>query len=368
MLVDSIQDAVERDVRPILEEYDKDEPLSKADSKRVLRVLSEQGMLGRDIPESDGGAGLSHTDWALLFEQLPMEVDLLAMISSEVARTIYFSESEYLRETYLEPLLRGDLIGCAAISEPGVGSNPREIDTVAERDGDEWVIDGTKTWISNGAIADVAAVVAETTEGKTQFLIETDAPGFDRDRLDMLGRQYDHMAQLYLDGVRVPDSHVVGAPGEALEHTYESFELGRANVALLGVKTAQNALEAAVAYAQTREQWGKPIGKHQLVQRLIADSATYVDASRLLAYRALHMFDEGQRANRESAMAKWFATETAVEVASNAVQVHGGMGLSRELDVERYFRDAKMLTIPEGTTQINKLIVARDLLGLSAFE
>lgn len=367
MLIDSIEDAVERDVKPVIEAYEKDDPLEKGDAKTVLRILSDQGMLGRDIPEQDGGAGLSHTDWALMFERLPMQVDLLAMISSEVARTVHFTGSEYLRNAYLGPLLGGDLIGCAAISEPGAGSNPREMQTIAERDGDEWVITGTKTWISNGEIADVAMVVAETEAGKTQFLVETDADGFDRERLEMLGRRYDHMAQLYLDEVRVPDTHVLGSPGEGLDRTYESFELGRANVALLGVKTAQNALDDAIEYAQTRDQWGKPIGEHQLVQRLIANSATYVDASRLLAYRALDRFDNGERASAESAMAKWFATEMAVEVTSNAIQVHGGMGLSRELDVERYFRDAQMLTIPEGTTQINKLIVARDLLGLSAF-
>ncbi|ELY37782.1 acyl-CoA dehydrogenase family protein [Natronorubrum tibetense] len=368
MLVVSIEGAIERDIEPVIESYEKDEPVSKSDAKAVLRTLSEQGMLGRDIPEEEGGAGLDHTDWALMFEQLPMQVDLLAMISSEVARTVHFTGSEYVRDTYLGPLLEGELIGCAAISEPGAGSNPREMQTIAERDGDEWVISGTKTWISNGEIADVAMVVAETEAGKTQFLIETDADGFHRERLEMLGRQYDHMAQLYLDEVRVPDAHVLGSPGEGLDRTYESFELGRANVALLGVKTARNALDDAIEYAQTRDQWGKPIGEHQLVQQLIADSATYVDAARLLAYRALHRFDEGDRASAESAMAKWFATEMAVEVTSNVVQVHGGIGLSRELDVERYFRDAQMLTIPEGTTQINKLIVARDMLGLSAFD
>jgi len=175
------------------------------------------------------------------------------------------------------------------------------------------------------------------------------------------------MGQLHLDSVWVPEEHVVGTPGDALSRTYQSFELGRANVALLGVKTAQNALDAATEYAGDREQFGKPIGGHQMVQRLIAESATQVDAARLLAYRALHMFDDGQQAATEAAMAKWFATEAAVEITSNAIQVHGAMGLSRELDVERYFRDAKMLTIPEGTTQINKLIIARDLLGISAF-
>jgi len=171
-------------------------------------------MLGRDIPESEGGAGLSHTDWALMFERLPMQVDLLAMISSEVARTIHSLGSDGIREEYLGPLLSGSLIGCAAISEPGTGSNPREIQTVAERDGDEWVINGAKTWISNGEIADIATVIAETEAGKTQFLVETDADGFGRERLEMLGRQYDHMAQLYLDDVRVPDAHVLGSPGE----------------------------------------------------------------------------------------------------------------------------------------------------------
>ncbi|MFC7157168.1 acyl-CoA dehydrogenase family protein [Halomarina halobia] len=367
MLVRSVRDAVARDIDPILDDYGKDEPLEKPDVLRVASVLSEQGVLGRDVPEEVGGAALDHTTWALMFEQLPMQVDLVAMITSETARMVHAAGSDPVRETYLEPLLTGEMIGCAGISEPNVGSNPREIATTAERDGDEWVIDGTKTWISNGEIADVAVVVADTDAGATHFLVDTDADGFDRERLDMLGRRYDHMGQLYFDDVRVPEEHVVGSPGDALGRTYRSFELGRANVALLGVKTAQHALDAAVEYAREREQFGKPIGAHQLVQRLVADSATYVDAARLLAYRALHRFDAGERAAAEGAMAKWFATEMAVEVASNAVQIHGAMGLSRDLDVERYFRDAKMLTVPEGTTQINKLIVARDLLNLSAF-
>jgi alkylation response protein AidB-like acyl-CoA dehydrogenase len=367
MLISSVRDAVERDVEPILDEYEKEEPLSKLDVQRVLSVFSELGILGRDIPEKAGGAALDHTTWALMFEQLPMETDLVAMISSEVARMIHAAGSERVREEYLEPLLSGDIVGCAGISEPNVGSNPREIGTTAERDGDEWIIDGTKTWISNGQIADVAVVVADTDAGKTHFVVDTDTDGFDRDRLDMLGRRYDHMGQLYFDDVRIPAENVVGTPGDALSRTYQSFELGRANVALLGVKTARNALDAATEYAQEREQFGKPIGEHQMVQRLVAESATHVDAARLLTYRALRMFDNDERAATEAAMAKWYATEMAVEITSNAIQVHGAIGLSRELDVERYFRDAKMLTIPEGTTHINKLIIARDLLGLSAF-
>ncbi|WP_254525707.1 acyl-CoA dehydrogenase family protein [Natrinema caseinilyticum] len=367
MLVSNVRDAVERDVEPILQNYGKEEPLSKADVLDVLSVFSEVGLLGRDIPEEVGGAALDHTTWARMFEQLPMQTDLVTMISSETARMIHTAGTDRVREEYLGPLLRGEIVGCAGISEPGVGSNPREIETIAEKDGDEWVINGTKTWISNGQIADVAVIVADTPKGKTHFLVDADTEGFDRQRLEMLGRRYDHMGQLYFDEVRVPEAHVVGSLGDALDRTYQSFELGRANVALLGVKTAQNALDAAIEYANDREQFGKPIGEHQLVQRLIAEGATYVDAARLLAYRALDHFDNGHRAATEGAMAKWFATESAVEVTSNAIQIHGAMGLSRELDVERYFRDAKMLTIPEGTTQINKLIIARDLLELSAF-
>lgn len=367
LLVRSVRDAVERDVQPVVDGYGKDEPLSKPDVIEVLGVFAEQGVLGRDVPESVGGAALDHTTWAMMFEELPMEVDLVAMITSEVARMLHGAGTEQVREEYLGPLLAGEIVGCAGISEPNVGSNPREIEMTAEREGDGWVVDGTKTWISNGEIADVAVVVADTDAGKTHFVVDADADGFERERLDMLGRRYDHMGQLHLDGVWVPEENVVGTPGDALSRTYQSFELGRANVALLGVKTAQNALDAATEYAGDREQFGKPIGGHQMVQRLVAESATQVDAARLLAYRALHMFDNGQQAATEAAMAKWFATEAAVEITSNAVQVHGAMGLSRDLDVERYFRDAKMLTIPEGTTQINKLIVARDLLGISAF-
>lgn len=367
MLVKSIQDAIQYDIKPILDGYEKDEPLEKSDIIRVAAILSEQGILGRDIPEKAGGADLDHTTWALMFEQLPMQVDLVAMISSETARMVHSAGSKQIREKYLGPLLNGEIIGCAGISEPNVGSNPREIETTAKRDSDEWIINGTKTWISNGEIADIAIIVADTDEGKTHFLVDTQATGFECERLDMLGRRYDHMGQLHFDDVRVSDEHIIGSPGDALSRTYQSFELGRANVALLGVKTAQNALDDAIEYAGNREQFGKPIGEHQMVQRLVADSATYVDAARLLAYRALHCFDNGDEAATEGAMAKWFATEMAVEVASNAIQVHGAMGLSRELDVERYFRDAKMLTIPEGTTQINKLIIARDLLQLSAF-
>ena len=367
LLVRGIDDAVDREIRPILADYDKDESLSKTDVLRVLSVLSETGVLGRDIPEEIGGSALSHTDWALMFERLPMEVDLVAMITSEVARMVYDAGSEQIRERYLSGLLDGDIVGCAGISEPGVGSNPRESTTTATRVDDGWVINGTKTWISNGAIADVAVVTADTDAGLTHFLIDADAERFEQERLEMLGRCYDHMGQLYLDDVHVPEENLIGESGDAIDRTYQSFELGRANVALLAVKTAQHALDDAISYAKEREQFGKPIGSHQLVQRLVAESATYVDAARLLAYRALYTFDDGERAAREGAMAKWFASEMAVEVTANAIQIHGAMGLSRELDVERYFRDAKMLTIPEGTTQINKLIVARDLLGLSAF-
>ena len=361
---------LDRDLRPHAGRQG-DELITRAQAGDLLACLRDSGLL--DGLVRGGSAALPQPVVGLLFERLFgvfASLGGIAFINAVAAGAIAAGGSDAQRRRFLEPLVRGDLVACVGITEPDVGSNVAAIRTRATRTASGWRISGRKTWISSGGIADVCLLVCRMADGEglSRFLVPCAAPGVQRRELAKLGLKAWSTAEITFDDVDVPADALFGRPGDALSQTLRLFETARCYVAMGAVGVADAALKAAVGYAQQRQQWGGPIARHQLVQSAIAEMATAVQTSRLLALHALDLLDRGLRADTESSMAKWYATEAAVRVTSQAMQVHGAYGLSAEFPMERYFRDARTMTVPDGTTDIQKLIIARNLLGVPAFE
>ncbi|MBU2550640.1 MAG: acyl-CoA dehydrogenase family protein [Proteobacteria bacterium] len=374
MLKESAKKLMRQEVVPFLAGAPEDRPLPADEIKRLLKKLIPLGYLGSTIPEEYGGFGLDYLTYGMLLEELEPPVYGLVMLQAGTARSIFLLGNEEQKRTFLPKLLAAERIGCSCITEPNVGSNTGSIQCRAVRDGDEWVINGTKTWITNGAFADLAFVLAnaDPSQGKrglARFILDKDVSPWEANAIGILSGdgQIPSVGELVFEDCRVPGGNLLGEFGRGLKDTLIGFQAARCYVALDAINIAQRALDAAIRYARERTQFGRPIGKFQMVQAMIAEMAMELDASRLLAYRGLSLVDRGLRCARETSMAKFYATEAAVRITSKAIQVHGAYGLSREYPVERLFRHARVLPIPDGTTQIQKLIVAREILGLQAF-
>lgn len=370
MAVDAWRKALKREIAPITAQH-QDHHFPKEVLKDLLRITAQFGVGNGWVKERDGGLGLDFVTSGLLYEALAeTSADLAGacFVNEGAAIKVANAASPALRERYLEPTLAGDLIGCSAISEPDVGSHVRGMRTTAKKVEGGYRINGEKLWISNASVADYVVVTATTdTEEFTMFLVDREEHGFETQEVDKLGLNAWSLGQITFSDVFVPDENVMGPIGGGLRETMKGFERSRCFISLLGLGLGRAALDIAVDYALDRVQFGKPIGKHQLVQQLLAEMAVDLEASRLMVFRALEAIDSGVGSNVEAAMAKMFATEAVVRITSKAIQVHGAFGISREFPVERYFRSARMLTIPDGTTQINTLIVGRHLTGMSAF-
>ena len=375
LLKESAREVMEKEIIPIADEYDKGKLLhDRKRLKELLDKLAPLGYLGATIPEEDGGFALDYVSWGILFEELARAFASLAGILIIISGSgIMLSKlgTPEQKKRFLPSLLTGEKIPCTAITEPNVGSNPAAIETLAVLDGDHYVINGTKTWISNGVISDVAIVVAQTKKGAgasglCQLIVERKVSPYEASELPLMGVRASCPSELVFEDCRVPKENLLVPPGEGLKRTLQLFEVGRATMAIGAVGMAQAAIDASVRYAKERHQFGKPIGSFQLIQEMIVDMIAYTEASRLLAFRALSMLDKGVKCDRETSIAKFYATEAAVKVTSMAIQIHGAMGLSEEMPVERFFRDARVWTIPDGATQIQKLVVGRSVLGLNA--
>ena len=375
MLRDSVREYLKDKLEPIADDLDRKGPLTKEEAHKFLRELEPFGYVGTLVSESLGGPGMSHIDWAVIHEELKgtlAGLGGLVGITSSTAHSISQSKNEALRDRVLPGLLSGDKIACTAITEPDVGSDAGSISTEAVLDGDEYVINGTKMWISNGSIADYVVVVATTDPSKgrdaiSHFLVEKDVSSFEAQEINKMGVKSFPTSELIFKDCRIPKENLLSAPGEGFKRTLKGLTFARCNAALASVGIGQKAMEAAVRYAKGRSQFGKQIGKFQLIQEMIADMAIEIDAARLLTYRAFSLLDKGKIPMKEASIAKAYATEAGVRVASKAIQVHGAYGLAQEFPVERYFRDARVYTIPDGTTEIQKLIIGREILGMSAF-
>ncbi|MGZ9930068.1 acyl-CoA dehydrogenase family protein [Streptomyces sp. NC-S4] len=364
----------EREVVPYAAEWDRAESVDRA----IVKKLGALGFLGLTVPEEYGGSGGDHLSYVLVTEELGRGDSAVRGIVSVslglVAKTVAAWGTEEQKRAWLPRLCSGDALGCFGLTEPGTGSDAGSLTTRAVREGDDaYVLDGSKMFITNGTWADVVLLFARTGDepghrGVSAFLVPTDTPGLTRREIHgKLGLRGQATAELVLDGVRVPASAMLGPEGKGFSVAMSALAKGRMSVAAGCVGIAQAALDAALSYAAQREQFGKPIAHHQLVQELIADISVDVDAARLLTWRVADLIDRGQPFATESSTAKLFASEAAVRAASNALQVHGGYGYIDEYPAGKLLRDARVMTLYEGTSQIQKLLIGRARTGVSAF-
>lgn len=362
-------------LEPIVRRYQPDKLIEKERMLEIFQMMLPYGMGGNGlISEAHGGLGMPWLTYAMMYDNLARvsaDVAISLLIQQLGAYSLEVCSNDAMRQKYLPRMLRGEIIACSGISEPGVGSNVAEVTCRAKADGDHFIVSGEKTWISNGHYSDFCMVVVRTSDdgarGLSMILVDRQEHGYESRNIDKLGLNSTSTAQLFFDNVRVPAGNMMIQAGTGLKNTLVLFEKARPMVGLTSVGIAQAALNKAIAYAKERRQHGKPIGQHQLIQAMLADSAIQLDAARLLIYRAFDLIDHGVRSEVESAMAKCYATEIAVDVASKAVQIHGGNGITKDFGVELLFRNARMMTIPDGTTEIQKLIIGRALTGLNAF-
>lgn len=373
MIQDSVRRMVDREIRPILDAHDPDAPLPKAAMRQILELCANQGLLSARVPEEAGGAGLPTLVYGLMMEQLPPVVTL-AVLGQEVTVTrIHFESTEEQRERLLPDLMSGRKITCTGTTEPDVGSDPRSVRTRAEESGDDWVIDGRKMWITNASICDVINVttsVGRDEAGLSRMMriaVDREQSPFEAREIPTLGLRQGHLGEVVFERCRVPKANQLGRVGDAARILTLTWLANRPILGLCAVHMAQAALDVALRYAGDRQQFGRPIGSTQLVQEMLADIATAVTTSRLLCYYALSCIDRGDRGNQVSAMAKRYAIATCQRAVSLAMEVHGAMGISRELGLERHYRDIRMLPIPDGTNQILTLIEGRELTGLKAY-
>ena len=373
LLTDTARRFLEKELGDAAERYG-DAAMPSETLRDLLQSIAPMGYLGSRIPSEEGGRELDFVSVMLLYEELFRifpSLGAAAFVNDVVAFAIHRDGTAEQRQKYLPGLISGELIACQAATEPEVGSNIGAIRMKAVRQGEGYRLNGRKVWITNGHHADICIVVARTggagAKGLSRLIVERQPAGFTSRELPTLGQQGCSTAELFFDETEIPAHQLLGGEGAGLANTLTDFEATRCYAAIGAVGIASAALEAATRYAQERQQWGRAIAGHQLVQALIADMATELDAARLLTLRASDMVARGVRCEAEAAMAKYYATEAGVRITSNAIQVHGALGLSRELPIERYFRDARMMTIPDGTSQIQTLIIGRQRLGVAAF-
>ncbi|WP_329277081.1 acyl-CoA dehydrogenase family protein [Streptomyces sp. NBC_00691] len=367
------EDFVAREVAPHAVAWDRAEEVDRA----IVRKLGAVGFLGLTIPEEYGGSGGDHLAYCLVTEELGRgDSSVRGIVSVSlglVAKTVAAWGTEAQKREWLPRLASGEALGCFGLTEPGTGSDAGNLATRAVRDGDDYRVSGTKMFITNGTWADVVLLFARTNDtpghrGVSAFLIPTDTPGLTRRAIHgKLGLRGQATAELVLEDVRVPAAAMLGPEGKGFTVAMSALAKGRMSVAAGCVGIAQAALDAAVRYAGEREQFGKPIAAYQLVQELISDIAVDVDAARLLTWRVADLIDRGQDFATAASKAKLYASEAAVRAANNALQVFGGYGYIDEYPVGKLLRDARVMTLYEGTSQIQKLIIGRALTGVSAF-
>jgi alkylation response protein AidB-like acyl-CoA dehydrogenase len=370
LLQKTVRDFAEGELGPHSREWDEKQEFPR----RVFTQLGQLGLMGVCWPAEYGGAGMSTLEWAIVMEELA-RVDAgvalsLAAHHSLCSGHIFLAGSEEQKKKYLVPLAQGDKVGCWGLTESSAGSDAGGTRTAAVRDGSGWVLNGSKTFITNGRVADTAVVMAVTDrsrgkKGISAFIVERGTKGFRSGKKeDKLGVRSSDTSELVFEDCRVSADNLLGQEGMGFVDTLRILDRGRIGIAAFSLGIAQASLEASMRYAKERKQFGHMIADFQAIQFKIAEMATKVAASRLLVQRAAELRDRGREHTAESSMAKLFAGEVAVEVALEAIQIHGGYGYVKEYNVERYLRDSKLGTIGEGTSEVQKLVIARELLGL----
>lgn len=369
LLRDSVREFAERELRPHVMAWDEAQHFPMA----LLPKLADLGLMGIQFPEAVGGAGMSAVDYCLCIEELarvdPAIALSVAAHNGLAASHIHMFGTAAQQERFLVPLATGQVLGAWGLTEPTAGSDAAGTRTMARRDGSDWILDGAKTFITHGNIAGVMVAMAVTdrargNRGISAFVIPAGTSGMRAGRKEnKLGMRASETSEVIFEACRVPADALLGEEGQGFINTLTVLDAGRIGIAALSVGLAQGAYDAARAYAQQREQFGQPIASFQGIRWKLADLATKIAAARLLTLRAAALKDDGVRTTRESSMAKLYASEVAVRAADECVQIHGGYGFVKDYPAEKYFRDVKLLTIGEGTSEVQRLVIARQLLA-----
>ncbi len=364
----TVREFAEAEVRPHVAEWDE----AAHFPAEILPRMAAMGLLGIIIPQEHGGAGLGYLEYAIVLEELARVDGSLALtVSSHTAlctNHIYRFGGEEQRRRWVAPLARGEKLGCWSLTEPEAGSDAGATRTVAARRDDGWVLNGVKTFTTNGRYADVCVAMAVSDrsrgpQGISAFIVERGTPGFRAGKKEnKLGMRASDTSELVFADCRVPPGHMIGPAGNGLIQSLQILDGGRISMAALALGMAQGAYEAAAGYAAQRRQFGRAISEFQAIQFKLADMAVQIEAARLMVYQAAWRADQKQRVTSEASMAKLFASEMAARVASEAVQILGGYGFIKDYPVEKYYRDVKLCTIGEGTSEIQRLVIARQLL------
>ena len=368
MIQAMVKDLAQEAILPTAAERDK----TKEFPADIIQQMGELGLMGMSVPPEYNGAGVDTISYSLALQEIGYACASTAIImsvhNSVSCGPIYKFGSDFLKENYLKPLAAGTKLGCFAVTEPGAGSDPAGAKSTAKKDGNSYILNGTKAWITSGKNADVVVATAYTDKAKkhrgiSTFVLEKGMPGFivgpDEDKM---GQRASDCTSLIFEDCRVPAENLLGEEGQGFIIAMTALDEGRIGVASLSVGLSQACLDAAVTYAQERVQFGSPISKFQGIRWMIADMAVQIEAARLLTLNAASMKDRGERFTREASMAKLFASETANRSAYQAIQIHGGYGYSKEYPVERYYRDARVLTIYEGTSEVQRIVIANNTI------
>lgn len=368
MIAQMVRDFAEKEIRPKRNEWDDTEHFPVD----VMKKMGELGLLGIYIPEEYGGSGFGYFEYATALMELGKVcggVGLsVAAHNSLCTGHIFYHGSEEQKKKYLPKLASGEFIGAWGLTEPNTGSDAMRMKTTAVKEGNEWVINGAKNWITHGLSGDISVVLVRTGElldsnAITAFIIEKGMPGFSAVKIkDKLGVRASETAELIFDNVRVPEENVIGEVGQGFRQAMKVLDGGRISIAALSCGVARGAYEASVQYAKEREQFGKPIGHFQAIGFKLADMATQVEAAELLTFQAAYAKNNGNPVTKLGAYAKYYASEASVHCGNEAVQIMGGYGYTKEYPAEKYLRDAKLMTIGEGTSEIQKLVISREIL------
>ena len=363
----TIREFCEREIRPIAKKIDQEEYFPE----KLYKKMGKMGLMGMTVPQEYGGSGIDRVSYMIALEEISRVcgstgINLEAHNSLGVGH-IYEKGTEEQRKKYLPKITNGEGLAGWALTEPNAGSDAAATQTSAILDGDEWVINGTKQFITNGDISEVVTVMAKTdktkgAKGISAFIVEKGTPGFKIGQLeDKLGLRGSHTAELIFEDCRIPKDNLLGEKDLGFIGAMNILDRGRTAIGAMSVGIAQGAFEESLNYAKQRQQFGRPIGKFQAIQWMLADIATEIDAARLLVYRAAYLEDQDQRFTKEASMAKLFASEMAMRTTVKAIQIFGGYGYTTDYPVERFYRDIKLCTIGEGTSEVQRMVIARQL-------